>query len=86
MEVEATKVRLEAVAYLPVPMVRIHFPPAESQTKPMPGEAGVVRPDVAAHAEAAAAQNNQERRYHEQSFHCLYPNLSRPRFRVYRLD
>ena len=27
---EVTKVRLEAVAYLPVPMVRIHFPPAKS--------------------------------------------------------
>ena len=30
---EATKARLEAVAYLPVPMVRIHFPPPESPVR-----------------------------------------------------
>ena len=30
---EATKARLEAVAYLPVPMVRIHFPPALSHVR-----------------------------------------------------
>jgi hypothetical protein len=49
------------------------------------GEACVIRPNVAALAEAAAAQNNQERRYDEQSFHCFYPNLPRPRFMVDRL-
>ena len=37
---EATKVRLEAVAYFPVPMVRIHFPPAASLRTFGPGAAG----------------------------------------------
>jgi hypothetical protein len=49
------------------------------------GEACVIRPAIAALAEAAAAHKNWERRYDEQSFHCLYPNLPRPRFMVDRL-
>ena len=43
----------------------------------MPDEACVIRPNVAALAEATAAQNNQERRYDEQSFHWLDPLPSR---------
>src|SRR6516164_1885204 len=40
---EATKVRLEAVVYLRVPMVRIHFPPAVSQAN---FRIALVAPDV----------------------------------------
>lgn len=44
----------------------------------MSGEAIVISLDIKARAEAAAAQNNQERRYGEQSFHWLDPYLAAP--------
>jgi hypothetical protein len=44
----------------------------------MPGQARIVRSDVAAHTEAAAGQKNGERHYGEQSVHLLDPLLYAP--------
>jgi hypothetical protein len=39
----------------------------------MAGEASIVRTDIAARGEAAAAQKNGERRYDEEPLHSRYP-------------
>jgi hypothetical protein len=44
----------------------------------MPREASVIRADIPARAEAAAAQKNCERRYDKQSVHVLYSLLAAP--------
>jgi hypothetical protein len=51
----------------------------------VPGEACVICSDVTAHVQPAAAQNNQERRYDEQSLTACIHNLPRPRLMVCRL-
>ena len=61
-----------------IDLVCLPWARANHYTLRVPGEACVIRPDVATLAEAAAAQNNQERRYEELSLHCLYPLTAAP--------